>query len=83
MTVLRVSVILAIGLATLLTVAALRERIVRLHYELSRLDAQAQSLRQELWHKELILARLRNPMLIRERLKELRVPTTGPATEQP
>jgi hypothetical protein len=78
----RVCVLLAAMLVTLLSVVMLREETTQIHYRLSQLDAREQSLRQGIWEKELELARLRNPMLIRARLKDLRVPDAAP-TEPP
>jgi hypothetical protein len=79
MSIMRVCIVLGLTLATLLVVVALREETTQVHYELSRLDSREQALRQELWEKELELARLRNPMLIRARLLELRMPQAGGA----
>jgi hypothetical protein len=69
----RVVVILAATLATLLTVVVLRAEVTRLHSELSQLERQAEVLWQELRERELELARLRNPALIRARVAEMRL----------
>ena len=54
----------------LLTVVALRAETVRLHYEVSQLEHRADACREHLRAAELELARLRNPMLIRQRVRE-------------
>jgi hypothetical protein len=64
----RVALILAVGLLVMLGVVMLRTETVRVHYEMSVLDQQAVDLWQQLRARELELARLRNPMLIRARV---------------
>ena len=61
---------LAVVFAALIAVVLLRAESSHLHYELSQLDRQASVLRQELREKEVELARLRNPAMIEERLRE-------------
>jgi sensor domain CHASE-containing protein len=62
--------ILAALLVAMMTVVVLRAETSRLHYGLSQLDQRAEVLRQELREKELELARLRNPAVIRAKLAE-------------
>lgn len=65
--------VLATVLVAMMAVVLLRAETTRVHYELSQLDRQAGVLRQELREKELELARLANPALIRAKLAELRL----------
>ena len=65
--------VLAMVLLAMMAVVLLRAETTRLHYELSQFDRRAEVLRQELREKELELARLRNPALIRAKLDELRL----------
>jgi sensor domain CHASE-containing protein len=65
--------VLAAVITTMMAVVLLRAEATALHYNLSRLDRQAQVLRQELREQELELARLRNPARIRAKLAELRL----------
>lgn len=86
MTVMRVCALLASTLAVLLCVVIIREVTTQVHYELSQMDAREHALRQQIWERELELARLRNPMLIRARLMEVRAAAPdgrAPATERP
>jgi hypothetical protein len=70
----RLTVVLAGALVTMLGVVMLRAEATRLHYELSQLDSRSEVLWLELREKELELARLRNPALIRARVTEMMVP---------
>lgn len=70
MTLWRTIVILAGGLVVLLLVVILRAETTRLHYEISRLEHEANGYRQRLREAELELARLRNPMLLKEQVRE-------------
>ncbi len=70
MTVFRMTVVLAGGLVLLLAVVVLRAETTRLHYEVSRCERQAESLRQQLLEAELELARLKNPVRLRQRMQE-------------
>ncbi|MCH8805590.1 MAG: hypothetical protein IH986_05830 [Planctomycetes bacterium] len=67
----RMICILAVALATLLTVVVLRAESTHLHFELARLDRKASILWQQIREDELELARLRNPVRIRQRALEL------------
>ncbi len=70
MTLLRTIVVLSGGLVVMLVVVVLRTETTRLHYEVSQRERQAEGLHQQMRESELELARLRNPMLIREQVKE-------------
>lgn len=76
MTVWRTVVILAGALLVMLATVVLRAETTRVHYELSALESEAEALRQSLREEELCLARLKNPVLIRERVKSLRMPAS-------
>lgn len=76
MTLFRILVVLAIALAVLLGVVALRAETTRLQYLTSRLDQEAEQSLEQLRQHELELARLRNPMIIRERARALVWPGT-------
>jgi len=65
--------VLVTVLVAMMVVVFLRAEKARLHYELSQLDQRAQVLCQELRERELELARLRNPAVIRARLAEWRL----------
>ena len=67
----RMICILAAALATLLVVVVLRAESTRLHSELARLDRKASILWQQIREDEVELARLRNPVRIRQRALEL------------
>ena len=75
--------VLATILMGLLAVVTLRAEATRLHYQLSQLDRRAQVLRQELREKELELARLHNPALIRAKLNAWRRPHDFSQTRTP
>lgn len=76
MTLFRTLVVLAIALAVLLGVVALRAETTRLQYLTSKLDQEAEQALEQLRQHELELARLRNPMIIRERARALVWPGT-------
>ncbi len=65
--------VLATALVAMMAVVLLRAETARLHYALSQVDQRAAVLRQELREKELELARLRNPAVIRAKLAEWRL----------
>ncbi len=71
MTLLRTISVLAGALVVMLAVVILRAETTRLHYEISRREARVQRCRQQLREAELELARLRNPMMIRARVRAL------------
>ena len=71
MTLRRLVLVLGASLVALMSVVLLRADATRLHYLRSQTQRDAEILRQELREKELELARLRNPSLIRARLSEL------------
>ena len=70
MTLFRMIVILAGALVLLLIVVILRAETTRLHYEISQLERETEQYRQQWRESELELARLRNPMVIRERVRD-------------
>lgn len=76
-------IVLATILMGLLAIVTLRAEATHLHYQLSQLDRRAQVLRQELREKELELARMRNPALIRARLDQWRLPYDSSETRSP
>ena len=70
MTLLRTIVVLALWLVCLLVVVALHAETGRLHHEISKLEAESDTVRVQLREAELQLAREQNPMLIRRRVEE-------------
>ncbi|MFQ5805001.1 MAG: hypothetical protein ACE5I3_00975 [Phycisphaerae bacterium] len=70
----RLMLVLATVLTALMAVVLLRADATRLHYQFSQLGERAEVLQQELREKELELARLRNPAVMRAKLAELRLP---------
>jgi len=91
MTLLRIIVVLAGGLALLVCAVVLRAETTRLHYEISRSEQRAVQVRQRLREAELELERQRNPMLLRGRVREALeqymdagvVPDAGPKPRHP
>ena len=71
MTIARLSFVLLIALVVMLSVVALRAESTRLNYEIAKLERQAEAVTLEIREKELELARLGNPMKIRERVVNL------------
>jgi len=63
-------VILAGGLILLLAVVIIRADTTRLHYATSQCERRAEELRQRALEGELELARLRNPLRIRQRMEQ-------------
>lgn len=70
MTLLRTIVVLAGGLALLLCVVVLRAETTRLHNEIAQCEQRAEQTRQRLREVELELERLRNPILLRNRVRD-------------
>ena len=70
MTLFRTIVVLLGGLVLMLCVVILRAETTRLHYEISQCERRADDCRQRLREAELELARLRNPMMIRQKVEE-------------
>lgn len=66
-------------LATMLAVVVVRAEATRTHHRISRLDARADALRQELRVRQIELARLTNPALIWSRVRQLTQPDPPPA----
>ncbi len=73
MTLTRTIVLLAVALAVMLTVVIVRAETTRLHNRFAQLEFDARVLRQQLRERELELARLRDPALIRGRAADLRL----------
>ena len=71
MTLLRIIVILAGALALMLAVVILRTETARLHYRISRLQDETGRMHEQLRDANLEIARLRNPMLIRQRVHDV------------
>jgi hypothetical protein len=69
----RVGAILATVLVVLMTVAVLRVEIARRHHHISTLDWEAVEVDQRMRTLDVELARLRNPILIRQRVADLRL----------
>ena len=69
----RLTLVLLSALVVMLTVVVLRSERTRLQFEISRDDRDAEALRQEVRERELELARLSNPGVIRQRLLEMRI----------
>lgn len=65
----RMIAVLLLWLAVLLAVVVLRSETTRLHYEIASQQQQADNIRHTLRQAELELARLRNPMLLRQRVE--------------
>lgn len=71
MTLLRTLVLLVGGLLAMLAVVILRAETTRLAYEVSQCEQRAEVCRQQLREAELELARLRNPMVIRDKAQRV------------
>ncbi len=69
------------ALAIMLAVVILRAETTRLHYLISELDRQEDSLRQELRTEKLALQRARNPAALLEKVSRLRL--AEPQAEAP
>ncbi len=78
MTLFRIIFVLLGGLTLMLGVVILRADTTRLHYLTSQHDAHVQRLREQIQRAELELQRLKNPMLIRHRAGEMRLPPSDP-----
>jgi hypothetical protein len=63
-------VVLAGGLALLLCVVVLRAETTRLHNEIAQCELRTERARQRLREVELELERLRNPILLRNRVRD-------------
>ena len=69
----RLTLVLLSALLVMLTVVVLRSERTRLQFEISETDRDAETLRLEVRERELELARLSNPGVIRQRLLEMRI----------
>jgi hypothetical protein len=83
MTLFRTIVVMVGGLLLMLTVVILRAETTRLHYEVSQCERRADECRQRLREGELELARLRNPMVIRQKVKDTVDEFVGQKAEKP
>ncbi len=85
MSLFRTIAVLLGGLALMLVVVILRAETTRLHYATSQRELRFEAVRQQLREAEMQLARLRNPMLIRERVQEAvrQLTEEGAAAESP
>ena len=73
MSIARLTLVLLSALVVMLTVVVLRSERTRLQFEISKHDRDAEALRLEVRERELELARLSNPGVIRQRLLEMRI----------
>lgn len=73
MTLPRTIVTLSAALVVMLAVVMLRAETTRLQYETSRFDREADVLLEQFREQQLELARLRNPIMIRDRAADLRL----------
>jgi hypothetical protein len=69
MSVLRMIVVLGGALVLLLAVVLLRTTTARVHYEISQQEQATVELRRKVRAAELELARLRNPVLLRQQVE--------------
>jgi hypothetical protein len=69
----RLVLVLLSGLTVMLAVVVLRSERTRLQFQASEADRQAETLRQEVREREIELARLSNPGVIRQRLTDMRL----------
>ena len=76
----RVIVVLLGTVIVMLTAVVLRAETARLNHEISGLDREELRLREEARGFEIELARLRNPMLMRQRVAENRLQQADGAT---
>lgn len=67
----RLIFVLLSALTIMLTVVILRTEKTRCQYQISKIDHETESIQAEIRERELELARLGNPSLIRERLAEM------------
>jgi hypothetical protein len=82
----RIIALLLGAAAVLLTVVALRAETTRIHNRIGRVEQETEVLALELRQRELELARLQNPMLIRTRVGLLHAPDANervPAAQGP
>lgn len=70
---LRVAAILIMALVLLMAVVILRTETTRIHRRIAKLDREAMDYAQQIRESDILLARLRNPMLIRQRVADLRL----------
>ena len=73
MSIARLTLVLLSTLLVMLAVVVLRSERTRLQFETSQCDREAEALRQEVRERELELARLSNPGLLRQRLMDMKL----------
>lgn len=83
MSIARLTLVLLSALLVMLTVVVLRSERTRLQFEVSKADREAEALRLEVRERELELARLSNPGVIRQRLLEMRLEQSAGRTAPP
>jgi predicted Holliday junction resolvase-like endonuclease len=83
MSLFRTIVVLVGGVVLMLVVVILRAETTRLHYQTAQREQRLEDLREQLRQAEMELARLRNPMLIRERAREASQSTDDNAAPAP
>ncbi|RMF73696.1 MAG: hypothetical protein D6744_15325 [Planctomycetota bacterium] len=74
----RVVVVLLAAACVMLTVVVLRTETARLNREISELDREEMRLREQVRAAEIELARLRNPILLRQRVAQDRLERLTP-----
>lgn len=67
----RVILLLLGGLVLMLAVVMVRSQTTRLHYEIANCVREADGLRQQILEAEMALARLKNPMRLRQKVEEV------------
>lgn len=83
MTLTRTIAVLSGFLAVALSVVILRAEATRMQFGTSRLDREAEDLINQVHERELELARLRNPAMIRARLADARINEAGVKPAEP
>lgn len=73
MSIVRLVLVLLSALSVMLAVVVLRSERTRLQFQASEADRRAEALRQEVREREIELARLSNPGVIRRRLTDMRL----------
>ncbi len=85
----RLILVMLSALGVMLTLVILRTETVRFQYKTAKAERECDSLEQDIRERELELARIGNPVALRERLIDLRgvepadPPKAPPAKEKP
>ncbi len=79
MTVPRSLLVLAILVALGVAIVGIRSETAKAAYRVQRLHQRKVALKQELWSKELELAKLRGPEAIRKRAEQMQLDVVPPA----